>query len=434
MLSFPVTVVKHRLWISRPQRPIASDRALPTGCRPAGNLPEPAIEEAVISAESDVTEGASGRRSGGDPTGGWPAHRDLVQLRDTVEVVTGPDQRTMLFEQTGGNYMFLSPGMAAMVPDLRSGRPYEQLRDQLAARSRVEPDRVDAVLRPVLVELARASLLTEAPDEKPAVVDRLARSNVKMPIYRFPLATERADRLFEAIARPLRSRLGARILGALGCLAVIGVVLAVVAVATRIKLVPELGQIWIIYVITIVGILCHETAHGVVCRYYGVPPREVGVGLWLYFLPIAFVDRSESVRLSARWPRVAILLAGPTVDGLFMGTSALVLLTSDRQSALLSLLVLFQLLGFVANLNPMLPTDGQQAFENWSGQLNLRNRSLTFMLHRVLRRPLPTALVFTSQRQRAFYWSYGVVCALYAALLLALSIRFFTVVTVAILR
>ncbi|EME52548.1 hypothetical protein [Amycolatopsis decaplanina] len=349
----------------------------------------------------------------------WPAEDDVLRLNPGVELLTGADGRSMLFDEASGKYTFVSNGTCQLVPQLTAGVRYDKLLDGLARRSGAPLDKVDKALRLLVHDLARLELLDGVVPATDGITTRVARSQIKMPHARLPISTERADRVFAAIARPFRGRVGGMALGAIGLLGATGLLTAVLTLLFH-PVAPDLSAIWIAYLIMIPQTLLHETSHGVLCRYYGVPAREVGVALWLYVLPIGYVDRSDAVRLQRRWPRIAILLAGPVFDGLVLGTTATLLLTGTGDPGLLGTLLAFQTVMMVMNFNPMLPTDGQQVLENALGKLNLRSRAMTYVLHRVLRRPLPSALRRVTRGERTLFWGYGVACLAYLLLIFGL--------------
>lgn len=58
---------------------------------------------------------------------------------------------------------------------------------------------------------------------------------------------------------------------------------------------------------------CHELGHALACRRYDVRCHEIGI-LWLFMLPCLYCDVSDSWRLSSRWQRMVIGLAGVYVE------------------------------------------------------------------------------------------------------------------------
>ncbi|WP_370948444.1 hypothetical protein AB5J62_12880 [Amycolatopsis sp. cg5] len=349
----------------------------------------------------------------------WPAGDDELKLNPGVELLTGADGRSMLFDEASGKYTFVSKGACLLVPQLTAGVRYDKLLDELARRSGAPLDQVDKALRPMVHDLARLELLAGVVAASDGVATKVARSQIKMPHARLPISTERADRVFGAIARLFRGRVGGMALGALGLLGAAGFLTAVLTLVFH-PIVPDLSAIWVVYLVIVPQTLLHETSHGVLCRYYAVPAREVGVALWFYVMPIGYVDRSDAVRLEKRWPRIAILLAGPAFDGIVLGTTATLLLTGVGDPGVLGTLVAFQTVMMVMNFNPMLPTDGQQVLENALGKLNLRSRAMTYVLHRVLRKPLPSALHRVGRGDRTLFWGYGIACLAYMLLVFGL--------------
>jgi putative peptide zinc metalloprotease protein len=145
-----------------------------------------------------------------------------------------------------------------------------------------------------------------------------------------------------------------------------------------------------------------------------VPAREFGILLWLLVLPVPYVDCTDAYRLRRRGGRVAIALAGPAVDLTLAGGWGLVARTGDGAVAATAYqLMLVQLLILATNLNPVLPTDGHQAIETVTGEMNFRTRALSYIGHRLLRLPLPTALTGLSGTRRTVYVGYVAVALLY---------------------
>ncbi|MFB9903681.1 hypothetical protein [Allokutzneria oryzae] len=359
----------------------------------------------------------------------WPADDDVLTLRPSVELLTGADGRSMLFDSESGKYVFVSAGTCSLVPQLTAGVQYGRLREDVARRSGATTAQVGKALRPMIHDLLRLELLEGAASRTTGVTSRLARSQIKMPHVRLPVSTARADRVFAAVAGLFRGRAGGMALGALGLLGAAGFVTALSTMFFA-RVVPDLSAVWVVYLVMLPQTLLHEAAHGVLCRYYGVPAREVGVALWFYVMPIAYVDRSDAVRLHRRWPRIAILIAGPALDGVVLGVIAALLLSGTGDPGVLAMLLVFQTFMMFMNFNPMLPTDGQQALENALGKLNLRSRAMTYVLHRLLRKPLPSALHRTTRGDRTLFWGYGVACLAYMLLVFGMvGVTLYTVVS-----
>jgi len=180
------------------------------------------------------------------------------------------------------------------------------------------------------------------------------------------------------------------------------------------------GVNWVVVVAALlVTVLLHEGAHAFVCQLLGVPAREAGIGLLLYVIPVAYVDRTDAYRLRRRGGRVAIALAGAASDLIWAAVAAVIASSSSGSvAATAHLFLVIQLISVLANLNLLLPSDGHQAIEAAVGELNIRGRAIGYLGHLVLRIPLPSGLAYVSRRRGALYIGYGVLCLTYFALLL----------------
>ena len=84
--------------------------------------------------------------------------------------------------------------------------------------------------------------------------------------------------------------------------------------------------------LVLLQILIHETLHAVVAQYLRRPVRGLGVALLFYFMPLAYVDRTDAYRHRGRPGRVMLAVAGPLSDGIAGGCTALVLVTTGDAS------------------------------------------------------------------------------------------------------
>ncbi len=180
---------------------------------------------------------------------------------------------------------------------------------------------------------------------------------------------------------------------------------------------------WFVPIVVVVEVTLHELGHATVCEALGTPVREAGVALWCSVIPIAYVDCTDAYRLPQRSRRVAIALAGPAVDVVAAGVTALIALMAGGAVAATAHLVLaVQVVLVLSNLNPLLPTDGYHAFEAGVGSLNFRRRAFAYTGHRLFRRPLPAALTSVRPSRRAGYLAYSVVAVLYVSFIVAVVV------------
>jgi putative peptide zinc metalloprotease protein len=167
-------------------------------------------------------------------------------------------------------------------------------------------------------------------------------------------------------------------------------------------------------------VVCHEGSHALLCQYFRVPVREMGVGLLLYFLPVAYVDRTDAYRLRSRWQRAMIALAGPASDLVWTGIYGVLVLQLSGGLLLETAhaLLFFNLFLLVVNLNPILPTDGYAALEAAAGELNFRARAMAYLAHRISFTPLSSSLQGISTSRVLAYLAFVGVYLAYVALLL----------------
>jgi molybdopterin/thiamine biosynthesis adenylyltransferase len=138
----------------------------------------------------------------------------------------------------------------------------------------------------------------------------------------------------------------------------------------------------------------HEIGHGVVCTYFGIPVRSVGIMVF-YLQPAAYVDITDSWRLKSKWHRVAISCAGIYVQLILTFLACcgwLYLRSMHRQSALLTIFIGLNLSSVFFNLLPFVRLDGYWILSNIVGIPNLLDRAQEWyrvsVLSLVRRRPV----------------------------------------------
>ncbi|WNM29192.1 hypothetical protein RKE30_01615 [Streptomyces sp. Li-HN-5-11] len=171
-------------------------------------------------------------------------------------------------------------------------------------------------------------------------------------------------------------------------------------------------------------VLLHETAHAVVAQTLGTPVRGLGVALLFYFMPVAYVDRTDAYRHRGRGGRVLLAMAGILSDGWFCALSGVVALNSAgllRDTA--ALLLGMQLLMLIINLNPLMPSDGYTALEAAIGLTNARGRAFALLRHSLRRQELPAHLANLSKAARRVHMAYGLFSVAYVCLLAYAMLR-----------
>ncbi|WP_189246788.1 PqqD family peptide modification chaperone [Streptosporangium pseudovulgare] len=332
-----------------------------------------------------------------------------LRLRPGVEVITGIDDRPLLFNPATGRYVALTRAGVRVLDLLDGSRTGAVITAGLAGEREDLRERVDAFL----ADLRQAGVLTVEPRE-PDRRARILSFSLREHMPRLRL-TGRVEHVLEPVAAVLR-RVPARALTG----AVLAVVLAGLLTGGY-ALTHPAGHgypalWWVALPILVVQIICHETAHALACQYLRAPIREAGVGLMLYFMPVAYVDRTDAYRIRSRGGRVMIALAGPFSDQLWFGVTGVIALTAPGQAGDIAyvLLVLQGMLTLV-NLNPLLPSDGYHAVTAAVGAVNLRGRAFAYLTHVVLRGPLPSGMRALGAWRKAGYLLFGGLCLAYAA-------------------
>ena len=341
-----------------------------------------------------------------------------VGLRPEVTRIAGANGQPMLYLPATRGYLRLSRSGAAITALLDGSVTGADVVAHVASR---RPANVtasaDHLVAGFLEELRAADALTVASDPIPprSRLSRLVAIRRHIPLLR---SVEPVVRLPAALLRRF-PRLVIAVLAALGAGAAVAAVVALTSRATHSGFVAW----WFVPIVVIVEVTLHELGHATVCEALGTPVREAGVALWCSVIPIAYVDCTDAYRLPRRSRRVAIALAGPVVDVMAAGVTALVALTASGAVAATAHLVLaVQVVLVLSNLNPLLPTDGYHALEAGLGALNFRRRAFDYTTHRLFGRPLPPALTAVRRSRRVGYVIYSAVAVLYVTFIVAVVV------------
>jgi putative peptide zinc metalloprotease protein len=346
-----------------------------------------------------------------------------LELRPDVESIRGANYETLLFVPERGAYLRLSRSGAAVVGLLDGTLTGAELIEMVAAGGGRDPEAAAATTVRFLEELRTAGALTQTPARVAGRRRLLPTGRWRSPRLALVHRVERVVRLPAVVLQRIPP--GALTAGAL-LAAVSSIVAVVVALANQ---PPTTTPVCWIAIPLVLGaeVIVHELAHATMCHALDVRVREAGVRLWCFVMPIAYVDRTDAYRVRSRTCRAAIALAGPVVDVTAAGVAASTsLLLGGRAGATAFLILAILVVLLVGNLNPLLPTDGYHTIEAASGELNFRARAFTYVGHRLLRLPLPTAVAASSRARRAVYAVYtgaGTMCCLALVLMVVLLAR-----------
>ncbi|MFJ9792550.1 PqqD family peptide modification chaperone [Streptomyces globosus] len=329
------------------------------------------------------------------------------------------DDHPLVFDPQGGTYHRLTRSAAALLRQFDGTRSMDELSALMAERRGVAAEGVRRELDTFVAELTRSGLLVGTEPERPAKKRTGGRFGTSMLMPRF-VVTRALPAVLEPAARPLRRIPALLSVGVFAAGGVLGILLGLYTVLTSAPPAEELLGTGTLVAIALMlfQILVHESAHAMVAQVLGVPVRGLGVALLFYFMPLAYVDRTDAYRVRSRGGRVLLALAGPLSDGWFTGAAALLVLTADGPVAQVAgALLIFQMLNLVTNVNPMLPSDGYAAIEAGFGLVDARGRAFALLKHRLLGRPLPGFLERMPVRSRRLHLVYGLVCSVYTVAL-----------------
>ncbi|MFI6597069.1 hypothetical protein ACIBHX_12480 [Nonomuraea sp. NPDC050536] len=332
------------------------------------------------------------------------------RLREDVELLTGMDDHPLVYDPANGTYHRITRSAKVVLSHLDGTRTREELLAFLGERGGRREE-----LEAFLASLEQSGLLVGSqrdPEKKKRI-----RTSMFMPRI---ILTRALPGLLEPPAAVLR-RVDPRALVVLASLgALVGFPLGVYTLVHSPPPFEHLGGAPFIVaaILQLLSVVVHESAHALVAQVLRVPVRGLGVALLFYFLPLAFVDRTDAYRLRGRGGRVVLALAGVMSDGWLTGVNAVVALTAHGFVQHTSLFLLgFQLVGLVINLNPLLPSDGYTAIEVATGLVDPRGRAFTLLGNLVVPRPLPPYLTNLPRRARLAYLAYGLISTTYVCVL-----------------
>jgi len=133
----------------------------------------------------------------------------------------------------------------------------------------------------------------------------------------------------------------------------------------------------------------HELGHGYVLKRWGGEVHEMGV-MFLVFLPVPYVDASDTAALRQKWRRAFVGAAGIIVEA-FLASLALFIWLNAEEGMVRAIAFNVMLIGGVSTLlfngNPLLRFDGYYVLSDLIEAPNLGNRSnryLGFLIQRHL--------------------------------------------------
>lgn len=324
-------------------------------------------------------------------------------LRQDVQVLVGMDDTPLLFDPVTGHYHRLNRLSAAAIALMDGRRSPDDIAAEVDSAGR-GGTRARGLVEDFIEDLRSKELLVGCHP-----VPERRRTRLEWILPRFMVWRGFAD-VLAPLSRALARVPGSALAVGVGGPASIGYIVAILEFLTRLgqPVVVAPAVLAVAAVVQLVSVFCHETCHAIVAGRYGVPVRGLGVALVFWAVPVAYVDRTDAYRLRGRSGRVAISLAGMVSDGWWALAAVIVAATTHGfPQEVASLVIPFQLIMLVANLNPFTPSDGVAALEAATGLIDVRGRSLKVLKATVTRAPLPPYLRSVSPLARRWYLLYG---------------------------
>ncbi|MEU9003199.1 hypothetical protein ACFWBI_20400 [Streptomyces sp. NPDC059982] len=327
------------------------------------------------------------------------------------------DDIPLIFDPVTGNYHRITRASEVVLTYLDGTRTRDDLVTFFSGADQARTDALGRQVDAFLAALEKSGLLegSDLPDK--AGNGGRFRTSMLMPRI---ILTRSLPRLLEPVAVVMRA-VPAKLLVLLVVLgSVAGYAFGFHALFTAMPPIQDRAGLAfpLATCVMLLYVLIHESAHALVAQILGTPVRGLGVALLFYFMPVAYVDRTDAYRVRGRGGRVLLAVAGILSDGWFCALSGTIALNShgmvqDTGAFLLGM----QLLMLVLNLNPLMPSDGYTALEAAVGLTNARGRAFALLRHTARRQELPAHLANLSRRARRGYMAYGAFSMAYVCFL-----------------
>lgn len=185
-------------------------------------------------------------------------------------------------------------------------------------------------------------------------------------------------------------------------------------------------QAWIIMLVVVAF---HESAHGLTCKYFGGHVREVGF-LLIYFQPAFFCNVSDAWLFPKKSSRMWVTFAGAYFEIFLWAVATLIWRITDQSTSINHFaLVVTATSAFKMffNMNPLIKLDGYYLLCDWMNIPNLRQKASNYLSnmtrglfgfaskHRVDIRP----------REKRFLLAYSILSAVYVYWILGNIILWF---------
>ena len=282
----------------------------------------------------------------------------------------------------------------------------------------------------IIVQLTKMEALAgEIPEELigPAPPKSNRKQNIlltqikKSPLFlRFPLFNPSTIlHRYHTLFRPLYSKLFLILLLALFISTFCTLILIWPALTNnamdRIFTQHNLFILWLLYPVVKT---IHEFAHAFSVKHYGGEVTEMGIML-LLFVPVPYVNASDSSRFSSKWQRITVAGSGILAE-LILASIALLLWASVEpglvRTVCFNTILICGFSTLVFNGNPLVRFDGYYILSDLIEIPNLAAKSSSFLWHHFIR--IVTGITIGKPEQRSpaekkWFISYGIASFIY---------------------
>ncbi|MCA0919580.1 biotin/lipoyl-binding protein [Pseudooceanicola nanhaiensis] len=162
----------------------------------------------------------------------------------------------------------------------------------------------------------------------------------------------------------------------------------------------------------------HELGHAYTIKRWGGSVHEIGV-MFLVFVPVPYVDASDSIAFPAKSRRMLVGAAGILVE-VFLAAIAMIIWAGAEEGLLRAFAFNVMLVGGVSTLlfngNPLLRFDGYYVFSDWIEIPNLGQRANAYVGYLVQRYAFGLRWAespVTAPREGRWLFSYAIAAFLY---------------------
>jgi putative peptide zinc metalloprotease protein len=189
------------------------------------------------------------------------------------------------------------------------------------------------------------------------------------------------------------------------------------------------GDVFQYYVLVLVTVVIHETAHGHACKHYGGRVPTMGFAL-VYLLPAFYTDTTEGDVQGSRSQRIVIAMAGVWSELMLYSILTPVWWATPPDTPVHNAAYVTMLSAGIAtvllNWNPLMKLDGYYILSELLGYIDLKENSTAYVSAWVKRHlwRLPVEVPYVPRQRRLGYVIYALLSGAYSYTVLYILARF----------